>query len=261
MTDQCLLLLARADDSAIRTLQQQAPNRVVHASIADLSCAGWQYVSGRPNEASAHAGGRIVPASEIAAVLCRIPAVTPADLPHQHRDDRAYVAAEMNAFLRAWLAQFAGVHFNEPTWVSLAGPNWHTLTWARLVGELGITVSSRAQRGTCSSPGDLTKSRSLAAGSRRQGEHETATATVVCGEVFGLTDPSLIDASLRIASAVRANVLAVTFKRDDDDWNFLSAQACPELDSASAAALLRQAFARSTRPTLDAHAGVSCNVA
>jgi hypothetical protein len=243
MIDKCLLLLARTDDPAFRTLQQQDPHRVVHASIADLSCAGWQYASGCPEEASAYAGGRVVRAEEIAAVICRIPAVAPTDLPHLHRDDRAYVAAEMNAFLRAWLAQFTGVRFNEPTWVSLAGPSWHQLTWARLMAEMGVPMV------TLSQSMDLTRPR-----------HETATGTVICGEVYGFTDPALADMSLRIARATRGKLLSVTFARYGE-WKFHSAHPCPVLDSASAAALLRRAFAQQAQKTYEAHAGESCTVA
>lgn len=241
MADGCLLLLARADDPAIRTLRQQAPLRLSHARIADLSRAGWRYVSGRPDQATACVDGRVISADEIAAVVCRIPAIMPSDLPHVHRDDRVYVAAETNAFLRAWLAQFAGVRFNEPTWASLAGPAWHALQWTWLVANIGVPVVASAQ----------------AVIEAAHAELQTATATVVGGAVFGLTDPILINYSLRIARAVHSHLLAVQFVRDRD-WKFLSADPCPELTSTSAAALLERAFARAPEreASIKPHAGV-----
>jgi hypothetical protein len=241
MTDGSLLLLARPDDAAVGPLQQQAPRRLAHATIEDLSRAGWRYESGCPARASACAGGRVMSAEHIAAVVCRITAVTPRDLPQLHRDDRAYVAAEMNAFLRAWLAQFEGIRFNEATWVSLAGPAWHPLQWTWLVARTGVPVVS-------SPPADA------------RSECDTATATVVRGDVFGLTDPLLIDYSLRIARAARAGLLDVTFVHDGN-WKFLSADPCPQLDSASAAALVRHSFGRQSGPPTTRSAGTSCGVA
>jgi hypothetical protein len=244
MSDAHLLLLARTDDPAIRTLRQQAPHRLAHASIADLSRAGWRYESGRPERASACAGGRLVPVERIAAVVCRIAVVTPSDLPHVHRDDRAYVAAEITAFLRAWLAQFTGVRFNEPCWASLAGPGWHALQWTWFVAGIGVPVMVP----------------SPPSGGSGRSERETATATVVRGEVFGPIDPTLIDYSLRIARAAKSELLAVTFVRDRE-WQFLSADPCPELDSISAAALVRRAFAPPARPSIEPRADALCGAA
>ena len=145
MNDGCLLLIAHPDDSAVRLLAEQMPTRVVHADVDDLSRAGWRYESGRPERAAARAGGRVIDASDIAAVLCRIHIVTAHDLPHVHRDDREYVASEINGFLYAWLAQFTGLRFNEPTWTSLAGPSLHPLQWTRFVSRLRVPVAPTPQ--------------------------------------------------------------------------------------------------------------------
>lgn len=236
MSDGSLLLLAREGDSSIRVFQQEARHRVVHASIADLSCAGWRYVGGCPERATACAGGRMIAATQITAVLCRISHVTASDLRSIHIDDREYAAAEMTAFLGAWLAQFQGELCNEPTWMSLAGPGWHPLQWAWVVSQLGVPVMTGAQR-------------------EQTASMHCETATVSGSEVFGVTDPTLIEYSLRIARAETARSLAVRFVHDDE-WRFASADPCPELDETTAAALLRnvcapgtgeQGFARGSR--------------
>jgi hypothetical protein len=244
MSDGCLLLLARAEDAAARTLRQQAPHRLAHASLADLSCTGWRYESGRPEQASACAGGHVIPAEHITAVVCRFDVIRPAELPHVHRDDRAYVAAEITAFLRAWLAQFAGRRFNEPTWASLAGPAWHSLQWTWRVARIGVPVAALSR-----SPANIPLARC-----------ETVVATVVGGDVFGPTDPTLIDYSLRIARAVKSELLAVTFVRDHE-WRFLSADPCPELDSVTAAAVVRRAFTHPSGPSVEPRADPLCDVA
>jgi len=225
VSDGCLLLLARADDPAVLTLREHAQHRLAHASVGDLACAGWQYVSGRPDQASVYAGGRVIRATDIAAVICRIAAITASDLPHVHRDDRAYVAPELNAFLRAWLTQFTGVRFNEPSWASLAGPGWHALQWQWLAARVGVPVIPSTHPTT-----DL--ARPLC---------ETVTVVVVDGDVFGSTDPTLVARARRIARATHSDLLGVTFVHDGK-WKFLSADACPDLDAASAAAVVRRAF-------------------
>lgn len=226
MRDAKLLLLARDDDSAIGAFRRAMGNRVVHASIADLSCAGWRYVSGCPEEAIACADGRVIVSTQIAAVLCRIACVTSADLTMLHADDREYAAAEMTAFLRAWLDQFQCVRCNEPTWMSLAGPGWHPLHWTWLVSNLGMPVI----------------------GAARAVEVERMhcqTATVSGSEVFGVADPTLIEYSLRIARAMRARSLAIRFV-NDGEWRFVSADPRPDLDAITAAALWRDVCASRT---------------
>ena len=237
MADRCLLLLARAGDGVVRALQQQAPARVAHASIADLTRAGWRYESGRPEQAAACASGRVIAAEHIAAVVCRIPVVVPSDLPHVHREDRAYVAAEINAFLYAWLAQFTGVRFNEPSWASLAGPAWHALQWTWFVARLGVPVANSSL---------------VAAGATRSA---TIRATVVGDDVFDVADPVLVEYARRIARAARAELLAVTFVHRGE-WRFLSADPCPDLDSAGAEALLARAFAPGLSPSIESWAGL-----
>ena len=223
----CCLLLARAQDSSIRVLQEQAPDRIVHADIADLSRAGWRFCGGSPEKATAFAGGRVIEARRIAAVLCRIGLVTPEDLVSVHPEDRAYAASEMTAFLRAWLMQFRGVRCNEPTWMSLAGPGWHPQQWMWIVSRLGVPVIEAAVKGVA------------------RKDCETAMAMVAGREVLGVVDPTLVDYSLRIARAVGARLLSLRFVRDGR-WRFEAAESRPDLDEASAAALLRDLGVRAT---------------
>lgn len=222
MSDSYLLVLAHPGDTALHALSRQEPSRIAHASIADLSRAGWRYESERPEQATACAGGRVISAERIAGVLCRIPVVHATDLPHVHAEDRSYVAAEINAFLFAWLAQFTGVRFNMPTWASLAGPAWHPLQWAWVVANAGLPVATAPAGGA-------------------PDEREIVTATVVCGDVFGVTDRRLVDMALAVAAAAHSALLSVTFACDGE-WKVLAADPSPQLDAATAAAVLRRAF-------------------
>jgi len=207
-----LLLVARDDDPIVAALERHAGRRVLHARPEDLAHEGWRYVGNRPDLACAFAGGRMVAASEFAAVLCRVAAVVSSDLPHLDPEDRHYAAAEITAFLHAWLLQFRGMRCNEPTWMSLSGPAWHPLQMADIVARLGIPFTAA------------------------NGDRE-ATAVIAGSKVFATHDPVLIDYSKRIARECWSNLLAIRFVRDRG-WKFRSVESNPAIDAAQARALL-----------------------
>jgi hypothetical protein len=207
-----LLLVARDDDPIVAVLERHAGRQVVHARPADFSREGWRYRSNRPDLAGAFAGGRRVAAAECAAVLCRVAAVVSSDLPHLDPQDRHYAAAEITAFLHAWLLQFRGMRCNEPTWMSLSGPAWHPLQMANIVGGLGIPATAAS------------------------GDRE-ATAVVVGSKVFATPDPVLIDYSRRIARECRSNLLALRFVHDGG-WKFQSLDSNPAIDADQVSTLL-----------------------
>jgi hypothetical protein len=98
-------------------------------SAEDLISPGWTFRVGDPRGGIAVIDGRRVDAADITAVLTRRPSVLPEELSRIHPDDRAYVAAETNAFLVAWLSALPCVVVNRPTTTSLCGPLWDTLHW------------------------------------------------------------------------------------------------------------------------------------
>jgi hypothetical protein len=225
MSDGDLLLITRHGDPALAMLRAHAPRRVLLATIADLSRSGWRYELGNPDRLAACASGRVVRASEIAGVLCRVGAVVPSDLPHIHEEDRVYVAAEMNAFLHAWLMACPGVRFNDPSWISLAGPSWHPLRWTWMLERLGIPVEVSRR-----SDDDAVAKR-------------VAVATIVGARVLGVHEPELVDYTRRVAHAVRSELLSVTFAHDGC-WKFVSADPCPKVDAVIAGALVERVFGR-----------------
>lgn len=245
MDNGCLLVIARSGDPAVDVLRAQAPRRLVmHATVPDLSRAGWRYEIGDASRLSACAAGRVLRAFDIAAVLCRVGAVTPADLPHIHDDDRVYVAAEMNAFLHAWLMQFSGVRFNEPSWVSLSGPSWHPLQWTWMLERLNIPVAPPLRRADASAA--LPKT----------------VATVIGADVFVADDaPLLADQARTIALAARSELLAVTFVQHDGVWKFLGADPCPKLSPVTGGALVRHAFAERPSMSIRDQARATCDAA
>lgn len=71
---------------------------------AGLSVPGWSCDPENPGQSTLVIDGRVVSAGRLTEVITAIDAVMPADLPHVRAVDREFVAAEMTAFLRVWLA-------------------------------------------------------------------------------------------------------------------------------------------------------------
>ena len=210
LRDGAVLVLARDMDPALALLRAAAPDRVRHAAPRDLSRAGWRYVAGQPDEACAVAEGQVLRAEEIGTVVCRIHSILEADLPHLRSCDRAYAAAEMTAFLMAWLTQFRGARFNAPSPPSLCGP----MQWTRLVRRAGL------------SPSVVKPEKEL-------------QVTVVGARVFGAEDERLRRGARRLAAEAGVGLLAVRFDAGPSGA-FVEADCCPPLDAAMAAAMVGQ---------------------
>ena len=115
MTASFFLVFASRVDTAAKNFAAAAGSNVRLMTPADLSQPGWRFRLGDAAGSTAVLGGEPVPASAIAGVLTRLPSVTDHDLTHIAPSDRAYVAAEMTAFLLAWLTALKCPLVNRPT--------------------------------------------------------------------------------------------------------------------------------------------------
>lgn len=105
---------------------------------ADLSAPGWTHHPGDPAAGLLTLADGPYRASEITAVLPALDAVWPADLPHVQPADRAFVAAEMTAFLRDWLATLDCPVLDRPTTLTLSGPAGERAAWSAAAAALGV---------------------------------------------------------------------------------------------------------------------------
>lgn len=110
-----------------------------------LSQRGWSFDPSAPAAGQAVIEGRRVPTQDIEGICTLLPAVTESDLAHIAVTDRGYVAAEMTAFLAAWLAGVPAPTVNPPSPVSLAGPNWHTERWVCTAARARLPVRGTAR--------------------------------------------------------------------------------------------------------------------
>jgi hypothetical protein len=107
---------------------------------ADLSLRGWVYQAAQPHRTSFVAGGEQVPVAELRGVFTRLPQVMPNELIRIVPADRSYVAAEMQAFLLAWLKALPCPVVNRPSPQCLAGPAWGPERWIHEAAKLDIPV-------------------------------------------------------------------------------------------------------------------------
>jgi hypothetical protein len=159
-------------------------------SAEDLVSPGWTFSVGDPRGGTAVVDGRQIGTADISAVLTRRPSVLPEELGRIHPADRAYVAAETNAFLVAWLSALPCVVVNRPTTTSLCGPAWDALHWQCAAARIGLAWSDA-------------------------GDTSDAHEVVVCGErcVFARDDREAAMATA-LSRAADTELLGVRFQGD-----------------------------------------------
>ncbi|MEO6836209.1 MAG: hypothetical protein ABI231_09955, partial [Candidatus Tumulicola sp.] len=135
-----VIVAARADAGAQDVAARWKAHDAELLTCEDLTSPGWRYHAGRPGTSTAVIGGRTVPESAIEGVLTRRPWVFERELARVAEADREFCAAEINAFLLAWLSSLRRPVLNAPTPMCLAGPAWRPLQWRRLAAQLNIPV-------------------------------------------------------------------------------------------------------------------------
>lgn len=218
MTGGLIIVVAGEADVQARALPARLPDLDVRLlTPADLSRPGWEFRPGRAG-GSAVVAGEQIPTAALEAVLVRLPWVSTHDLPHIDAADRAYVSAEMSAFLLAWLVSLPCPVINRPCTTCLAGPLWRPERWARLAAAVGLAV---------------VPIRRAASGDRQLRQPVTPaqgiTATVAGDRCLGVDDPAVVALLRRLARAAGAEVLAVRLSDTGPDARFLAASPWPDI--------------------------------
>jgi hypothetical protein len=231
-----LLVISTAVDAEAKELiTRWADHDAVLLTCRDLSASGWrQHIAG-PGSSSAGIGGTVIPVGAVTAVLTRRPWVFPEELTHIAVADREYVAAEMSAFLVAWLSSLTCPVINRPTPMCLSGPGWRQHQWMHLAASLGLRPSwDRWQ---------------IPPAAEHQNGHGpqagTVEVTVVGRRCFGAPDPVTAAAAQRLADAARVTLAGFRFAADDSGLLFTGASLWPALTDTPVAdavldSLLRQ---------------------
>jgi hypothetical protein len=209
-----LVLASRSDDSA-RSLVDRWESHGARLLVPEgLSVVGWHHRSFAMSSSRAVLDGVGVNITEIRGVLVRLPSVVPSDLPHIRAEDRLYVAAEMTAFLVAWLASLPCPVLNRPTPTSLAGPSFRQEQWVKSAASAGVPAATvrRTTEGYAphSSP--------------------TTTGVVVVGnDCLGAVSTALAERARKVALSAGVSLLNAYFTGPPDDPIFISADVWVDL--------------------------------
>ena len=119
------LILAHAGDAAARHLAARWGDGAMLLTPGQLHTWSWalRLDAGGVTRGTVRwprDGGR----SQIDAVVCRLGGISTAELGRIRPEDREYAAAELTAFLLAWLSACPCPVLNPPGTGSLNGPGW-----------------------------------------------------------------------------------------------------------------------------------------
>jgi len=230
-----LVIASRRDELAQALVARWAMHDARLLAGEDLSATGWRYDPEAPERSIAVVGGRRVPCRKIRGVFTRLACVGEWDLGHIVSVDRTYVAAEMTAFLMAWLSGLTCPVVNRPRPLCLSGPNWSPEQWTRAAFRLGIPVR----------PVERHVTRRLTKIPTADGPASVTTVTVVGGRCFGTDNEALRDQSRSLAKAADVSLLGVRFTERAGQYAFLGADLWPDPCAADVAdAILEQLLPR-----------------
>jgi hypothetical protein len=229
-----VIVASRHDREAISLARCWAADGARLLSAEDLSQPGWRFYTDAPDKSVAVIGGTATPCREIAGVLIRRPCIIEAELAHIHSADRHYVAAEMNAFLFAWLVSLTCPMLNRPRDFYLLGPPWRPEQWIHAAAALGIATAP-IRRTVPANREDLSAARPV-------------QVIVVAGRCFGADAARFASEATSLAAFVGAGLLGVIF--ENKGGALIGATLRPELSDPAVRNALRDYLAGSGRDVL-----------
>lgn len=239
-----ILILASSRDLPARALVESwRAHDARLVTPTDLSRPGWRHHLGEPGPQIAVASGERIPGSAIRGVVTRLPGILPEELPHVAEQDREYVAAEMNAFLIAWLTQLSCPVINRPTTRSLMGASHGAEGWLALAARAGLRLPW-TRRAYPSSTEDAWP-------------RDAFTVSVLGDRCFGAADPALAEQACRLAAAADVELLAVMFSHAGADATFLGAHPWADVSHPELAAALLARLAPPSRSRLARETGAA----
>lgn len=211
-----VIVASRYDKEAQALVKRWSDRDVRLLTCGDLSLSGWRHHPTYPQESVAVISGETIPVGQITGVLSRLPGVHDYEIPQIMPTDRPYVAAEMTAFLSAWLNHLQCPVLNRPAATCLLGPNWRSQQWTHTAARLGIPV--------CAAPQKIALHAVTA-----KDQADSVAVTVIGNCTLGEVDPRLAQQTQQLAKAAQVNLLTVRFRRSGA--TFLSAELWADLSS------------------------------
>jgi hypothetical protein len=223
---------SRHDPSACEIVQQWERWGAALLSCEDLSASGWRYSPSDRAASRAVVSGHVIPDTAIRGVLVRRPWVLQQELTHIAPADREFVAAEMSAFLLAWLSQLPCRVLNRPRGTSLCGPNWQPQQWAHMAANVGFQVEPIRWQVPADARGKGEETSYLAL--------QSVEAVVVGDRCLGDVSEDQAANATKLAAAAGVALLAVWFAHANSRSRFVAANAMPDLKDSRVTAAVRE---------------------
>lgn len=224
-----VLVIARRGDEAARAFADQHQGFAYLVTPPEIVKLGWSFRPGYPTRSAAYVANRKVRLDEVSGVLCRLAWVHESDLPHVTSQDRVYVAAELSAFLLAWLTDLPCRVVNRATPQCLCGPGWRHEQWILTAASLGIPVQESIRS-------------TLPMMSDRVVAEASTIVTLIESAAFGTTDNVLIEQTRSLASAAGVDLLQAGFSRKVDHHALLYVNLWPDVASEQISAAVWSLF-------------------
>lgn len=214
-----IVVVASCYDQGARSLvARHSTDGAALLTCEGLSVPGWRHYLAASGSSVAIIGGREIAVEEITGVVTCLPSVSELDLLHIVPADRAYVAAEMTAFLLSWLSTLSCPVVNQPSPTCLCGPYWRPEQWTYVASQVGMRVQPVHRR-------------IAFAGEAAPAVPESITLTVVGERCLGQADTAVMTGAARLARAANLEMLTVRVSDPGPDATFLGADPRPDLTS------------------------------
>jgi hypothetical protein len=214
-----IVLCSRGDDAALNFARRNAFDGVEAVTCADVSREGWTidlHRRGGDNATAITVAAERALASgrdPIEGVITRLGYVSEVEVGQVVPEDRPYVAAEMQAFLFAFLNALPCPKINKPSLGCLYAPHLRTSDWKRLAGGLGLAVDDAVSAGETATTGSY------------------VDVTVLGERVWGDAPVPLVKTTRQLASVADVAYLRVRYSVTSHDTRFWGADAYPSLES------------------------------
>jgi hypothetical protein len=252
-----IIVASRYDAAARRLKARWAAQRARLLTCQDLSVSGWRCRVSDPQDGRAIIDGLDARATEVRGVLTRMQWVAEQELPHIVAEDRAYVSAEMSAFLVFWLSGLTCPFLNRPTANSLNGPGWGREAWNAAAGKAGMRINpirrhanlareslaheNLAHASLAALPAKDLQARDLS---------QPIVLTVVGDGCLGDADETLKQQARRLADIAHMDLLNVRFSSAEAEASFDSVDVVPDIDDPTIADAALGYFGCASAPSI-----------
>lgn len=208
--DKILIFSSSYDQSAHQLAKRWESYGAVLVTPSDLTVAGWRYYQNNIASSTINSSGKLIPINTIAGVITRLEGIYEQELKHIVAKDRTYVAAEITAFLMAFLTEITCPVLNRPSTLSLCGPSWRQEKWLHMAAKLEI--QSVPFYRTSSSKALLSEYLPHA-----------ISVTVIGNKHFGSFDYLLVKQTRSLAEAAGVDLLVAYFTKPENGSLFITA--------------------------------------